>query len=221
MKFEIETFNQSSSNIIIVSLYKPPQLDIALFDQKLVKFLQHLTQKHNNNKIILAADWNIDFLKINTNHKIDQFLNNLHSFGFLPVITVPTRITERSATLLDNFFINCSNNVYQTHAIYEDISDHLPILLKINTKNYDKSFSTNSGETSRLGYTFSQINYSNFQHAIANEDWSSLSNDNITSLSPDDNYNFFFLKFKKHFDHAFLNSTKFSNRLSKKRISPG
>ena len=69
----IEIINQHSANVIIISLYRPPDTDLSMFDTKLSKFLHHLTNNVNKKKIILSADWNIDFLKVNTNTKIDHF----------------------------------------------------------------------------------------------------------------------------------------------------
>ena len=151
----------------------------------------------------------MDFLKVSNEAKIDQFLNTLHSFGFLPVITVPTRITEHSATLLDNFFINFTKNDYQTYAIYEDTSDHLPILLNINIHNFKKALlSTNRNDILTQNYVFSNSNYSSFQNAIANENWSFFSENNLKSITPNESYDHFFSKFKNHFTQSFSNTNQ-------------
>ena len=121
---------------------------------------------------------------------------------------MPTRITERSATLLDNFFINCTNNIYQSHAIFDDISDHLPVLLTINIQNYNKSLATNLNDRPLNSYMFNDHNYALFQNAIANENWSFFSSNNLTELSPNESYNLFFSKFKNIFDRSFLHSNR-------------
>ena len=115
----IEILNGQSPNIIILSLYKPPDVDIRLFDSTFSKFLKNLTGKNNKKKIIITADWNIDLLKASTDNKVDRFLNNMISFGLLPTITIPTRITDsESATLVDDIFTNCADAEYFTRAIY-------------------------------------------------------------------------------------------------------
>ena len=67
------------------------------------------------------------------------------SYGFLPTITLPTRISENSATLIDNIFINFHNSQinYVSGTLILDISDHFPsffsckLTLEINkTKKY-------------------------------------------------------------------------------------
>ena len=138
----------------------------SLFDLKLSKFLHDITSKNKNKKFIIAADWNINFLNANINPKIDQFLNNMLSFGLLPTITVPTRITERSATLLDNFFISYMSENNLTRAIYDDISDHLPILINLS---YKKPTKLKTMEDVPNSHIFSQANYIKFQAAINSE----------------------------------------------------
>ena len=54
-------------------------------------------------------------------------LNALFSLGMFPLIDRPSRITEYSATLIDNIF---SNNLYErisNELLINDISDHLPV----------------------------------------------------------------------------------------------
>ena len=50
----------------------------------------------------------------------------------MPCITTPTRISKSSATLIDNIFVplNLVPNV-SSYIVIEDMSDHLPIILKI------------------------------------------------------------------------------------------
>lgn len=50
---------------------------------------------------------------------------------FIPIINKPTRITEYSATLIDNMLINFSYNNINTAIIVSNISDHLPILISL------------------------------------------------------------------------------------------
>lgn len=56
-----------------------------------------------------------------------MFENTLSSYSFYPVIDKPTRITEVSATLIDNIFTNI-NSVTKSTIIRTDISDHYPIV---------------------------------------------------------------------------------------------
>ena len=53
---------------------------------------------------LFVGDFNIDLLQcedLNTN----RFLNTLMTASLVPTIIHPTRITNHSATLIDNFFL--------------------------------------------------------------------------------------------------------------------
>src|SRR6218665_3450330 len=56
----------------------------------------------------------------------------IYSYKFVPTILRPTRITEFSATLIDNIFTNSLCQDLDSCILIEDISDHLPILLFLN-----------------------------------------------------------------------------------------
>ena len=51
---------------------------------------------------------------------------------FFPAITLPTRITSHSATLIDNIFSNDIDQYIFSGLILSDISDHLPIFVISN-----------------------------------------------------------------------------------------
>ena len=70
---------------------------------------------------------NIDLLKYENHKGSRDFLNALFSLGMFPLIDRPSRITEYSATLINNIF---SNNLYERISnglLINDISDHLPV----------------------------------------------------------------------------------------------
>ena len=52
----------------------------------------------------LCGDFNIDLLKIHQKPNYCTFYDNLISSGYLPRISLPTRQTDHSATLIDNIF---------------------------------------------------------------------------------------------------------------------
>ena len=55
-----------------------------------------------------------------------QFLEELFHNNYTPQITLPTRITDRSATLIDNIFLNTQRHKQTSGNITTSISDHLP-----------------------------------------------------------------------------------------------
>ena len=66
--------------------------------------LSQLSRENRN--IILTADFNINLLNCESHPESNDFSLMLNSYFLLPYILQPTRITERSATLIDNIFSN-------------------------------------------------------------------------------------------------------------------
>ena len=81
------------------------------------------TLQVNRNAIFLCGVYNIDLLKINTKIYYNTFCNNLIAAGYLPRISLPTFVTNYSATLLDNIFSTEFRNKH-SGKIVNNISDH-------------------------------------------------------------------------------------------------
>ena len=87
-------------------------------------FLEKLSRE---NKI---TDFNIDLLKIESDDYISNYYNLLTSNLFVPHITLPTRITSHSKTLIDNIFSNDPDFSQGVSGNFTfSISDHLPQFL--------------------------------------------------------------------------------------------
>lgn len=111
--------------IIIYSIYRPPNTDINFFIEHLNSSFNRIKSLHKYN-IYLTGDFNVDLLK-NDNYNIKNiFQNFLLSYSFSPLINAPTRVSNLTATLIDNIFHN-SFSKHSSGIIYCDISDHLPI----------------------------------------------------------------------------------------------
>ena len=84
---------------------------------------------------------NLDLLKSNLHKSIHAFLELMLQNGLYPSITRPSRITNTSATLIDNIFISEKfHHSFDSVVLISDISDHLPLLCLVKqTKILDKS----------------------------------------------------------------------------------
>ena len=125
----------SKDKITIGNIYKPPNN----LKQRQEKFISDLNVilKHFNNKnkeCIIAGDFNLNLLDINRKPIVCNFFDTFITENFLPTITVPTRITASSATLIDNLFKKVTNKNYKTSSgvITTKISDHFPCYTMIN-----------------------------------------------------------------------------------------
>ena len=72
------------------------------------------------------GDFNFDLLNYETDTGTAGFLNSIVQFGFLSLIHQPTRITDRSATIIDNIFANSFEHESISGNLFLEISDHLP-----------------------------------------------------------------------------------------------
>ena len=113
-----------SKPYIIGNVYRLPKELLPEFHTFMDEFAETLeTLQVNRNAIYLCGDFNIDLLKINTKIHYKTFYNNLIAAGYLPRISLPTRVTNHSATLLDNIFsTEFGNN--DSGVIVNNISDH-------------------------------------------------------------------------------------------------
>ena len=119
-------------NILLVSIYRPPNTSISEF----INEYGSLRDKLNSAKeydLIVGIDHNLDFLKSNCHRQTQNFIEVNLDQNYLPCITKPTRITKSSATLIDNIFISQNLQGRQDSKILiEDISYHLPSLLRLS-----------------------------------------------------------------------------------------
>ena len=70
------------------------------------------------------GDFKTNLLNYESNRETADFLNNMYSNSLVPYITLPTRITPRSKTLIDNIFFNEINEAAISGNLITDISDH-------------------------------------------------------------------------------------------------
>ena len=88
-------------------------------------------------ELVIGIDQNLDLLKSHQHNQTQNFLETNLDCNLLPTITLPTRITNSTATLLDNIYIfNGLQNGFESCIMLSDISDHLSILTLVkNTKH--------------------------------------------------------------------------------------
>ena len=96
---------------------------------------------------------NIDFLKVGTHSKTEDYLDMLYSSSLLPVITKPTcaRITSHVPQLfnIDHIYTNASTDQIIPGIVTTDISDHLPTfcfirrqIARLKPKRFFRDYST-------------------------------------------------------------------------------
>ncbi len=129
----IEIRDNSRKKLLIGTIYRSPKItNITEFNEDLNNLIEYINKE--NNSIIITGDYNINLLDVKLNINISTYLDIWITNGYLPMITLPTRITKTSKTLIDNIFIKTSeNNILSKGIITVDISDHYPTYLNIKT----------------------------------------------------------------------------------------
>ena len=102
--FFVEMFIPRHKNMVIGVIYRPPSQNTLEFVEKVNEIISGVTK--GNKHCYITGDFNLDLLKHESHSVTAQFIESLFAFGFLPMITKPTRITAHSATLIDNIFTN-------------------------------------------------------------------------------------------------------------------
>ena len=92
---------------IISNIYRKPGevLDeINVFLEEFTSFLIYI--KNQNRPSYLCGDYNINLLKNENKNHFNDYFDELVTNVFFPKITLPTRIRDRSSSLIDNIFTN-------------------------------------------------------------------------------------------------------------------
>ena len=158
----IKLTTKGNDKLVLGCIYRHPNGNITHFNEQYLKVLESI---NNNETCIIGGDFNIDLLNYKKNTIGDYLTINLEN-NFTPCITLPTRITAQSATLIDQIFVKFSAKKLQTKVssgnLFCSISDHLMnfVLLGISSKK------TKDRPYVRL-FTEKRIKY--FQEAAPND----------------------------------------------------
>ena len=135
LEYQFIELKSRKRNILVGSMYRPPQSKEKEFLNDYSKLNEILGQQKDK-EIVIGIDHNMDFLKASRHTNTQKFMEYNLEINMLPVITKPTRITDTSATLIDNILISSKlQKAYHSGIIISDMSDHLPTVIKlINAK---------------------------------------------------------------------------------------
>ena len=112
-------------NIIVGTVYRPPETKLDKFHRRMEEIIIKIQKE--NKKCYIIGDYNINLMNHDVHAGTVEFTDMMYANSFVPLINRPTRITESSATLIDNIISNdldCLTNGIQC-ILVTDISDHL------------------------------------------------------------------------------------------------
>ena len=108
------------------------------------KILLEINHTKDKSFYIWAGDINIDTLKYDTDNNVSNYVTQFIEANFIPCITLPTRYTDVSATLIDHIMVKVPKKLIQTKVsagnLVTEITDHLSnfVILDMKLKKVKK-----------------------------------------------------------------------------------
>ena len=94
-------FIVAATKAIVGIWYRPPNTNSQQFMLDLAAMKSVIALKYSNHTIISMGDINLNLLKINTNNQVLEYYLTMLSAGFYHLVLRRTRVTSRSATVID------------------------------------------------------------------------------------------------------------------------
>ena len=115
--------------------------------------------------IYVCGDFNFDLLKIDSDHVTQHFFNLLCSFGLLPHVLQPTRVTDNTATLIDNIFSNnIQDNIVSGNILLTCLNTFLNFYQFTREKVYLKKVNIYQRD-------YSNFSSDSFRDDVSNQNW--------------------------------------------------
>ena len=165
---EILAEKSNSVPIVLGVLYRSPSHNTMNdFSKSLSGLLDKV--KVENKHLILVGDMNINLLNTDLHKPTSDYLDNLISYGLIPQITLPTRVTHTTSTLIDHIFSNITSKPTISGTLKTHISDHYANFICIKwTPNKQKM-------PKFIQYrNLSKTAIQNFNTALGLADWTSV-----------------------------------------------
>ena len=160
---------------LVSELYRPPSGNLNNFCQQFNAYLDTLNAEKVTS-IIIGTDQNIDMFKLDKRTHTSNFLDHLLHNNLEPCITLPTRITHHSATLIDNIYVKRKLDIsVKAVVIEDDISDHFPCLVTLKSRK----FSENENNILLVKIKFNEEVYLKINQDLLFENWEVLTELNV------------------------------------------
>lgn len=185
----------NNNSLIIVNCYRSPSGDMNVFLYNMNGVLNYLYKPNIN--FILCGDVNVDGCIVDglASKEFRMLCNVTSSFNLLPIVNWPTRVTDASATIIDNIFTNidCTEKCIVVDNI---ISDHRTILLQSNLLSSNKNQNQPFFYERRI---FSESLMSRFLADLSNHNWNTLYFLDDIDKAFNSFFDIFHQKFNNHF----------------------
>ena len=168
-----------------------------------------LSKINNENKgVYLTGDFNIDLLKYDIVPKYQDFYNLMASNGYLTQITMPTRVTDTTMSIIDNIYTNTFTEDIFSENIIIQIADHLLQFISVN-----KMHKVNHIKSNYYKRDYKKFNEEDFMNDLLTNDW----DNDITDTNA--KYNIFIWDLE-HYVNKHAPIRKINKREQKIKIKP-
>ena len=164
----VEINTGSKCKNIICCAYRHPDTDAGKF----MEHIEHTLSKIDKNKVIcILEDFNINLLNYETRSDTNNFLNSMISHYLFLHVLQRTRVTDHSATVIDNIFTNATDFETVSGNILNRIADHFSqflILWKLYFTHKDNAFYQYdylNFDKDKFAADFSKINWLEESHS--------------------------------------------------------
>ena len=162
----IRSSTNTKNNVICGCVYRPPFMSVKFFNELLELFFSKLQSEKKY--VYITGDFNVNILtQPNCSLATQDFKNIFSSNFYSPLIQKPTRITEHSATLIDNIYCNVPELSSNSAAgiLKVSISDHYAIFCILK-------YATIQAKTKIVKKrNFGEKNIATFTTRLNNENW--------------------------------------------------
>ena len=159
-------------NEVVGAVYRPPAGEFDRFSQELSRVTKAIGQLDG----YIMGDFNVDLLRSGQAGPSPDLLGEFMAEGFYPLISLPSRITDHSATLIDNIWTNNVQARVASGLVTVRLSDHLPVFSFIGgvreaspkVDNKPRKRLLNAGRISRFAEELQSWSF-DIQHSLGPE----------------------------------------------------
>ena len=126
---KMNTNANENNSLVIGCIYKHPCKNLSHLAQFNSKYNEVIKSINKTATCIIGGDYNIDLLEYDDKKQIGENLDMNLENNYTPCITLPTRITHHSATLIDQIYLRLPKPKLQAKVrsgnLFCSITDHL------------------------------------------------------------------------------------------------
>ena len=140
--FEHTELNISANGfqLLACACYRQPNGSLEDFNDELELYLNTINAFNSSNiNSAISSDFNANLLHSDSVAGVSKILNLMYAQGYFSTIFKSTCITNHSATLIDNIFVNFPN-YSDSGLIYHIIADHLLVFVTLQFKNLNSAY---------------------------------------------------------------------------------